>query len=184
MERVSLGVFCGSGPGNGENYMSQAYEFGKQMAENSMNLVYGGGAVGLMGAVAKGVMDHGGEVLGVIPHFLDTVEIANTTITKLVKVDSMHERKQVMYDNSDAFVALPGGIGTLDELFEIVTWAQLDQHICPCFIYNFQKYYDHLLLHLEHSCKEGLLSPDYVNWVSEINSFEDLVKKLDNSDLK
>lgn len=125
MKRIT--VFCGSSSGTKEIFRQKAYHLGEVLAENNIGLVYGGARIGLMGAVADGALSKGGEVIGVLPHFLSKVEIQHTSLTQLILVDSMHERKLKMNELSDGVIALPGGFGTLEELFEMLTWAQLDR---------------------------------------------------------
>lgn len=137
--------------------MRSATEVGQKLAENNIDLVYGGAQVGLMGAVADAVMAKGGKVTGVIPHFLSREEIAHHGLTELIRVESMHERKTKMAELADAFITLPGGYGTLEELFEIITWAQLGLHNKPIGILNLNGYYDCLIAQLDHMVKAGLL---------------------------
>lgn len=152
-------VFCGSSTGTNPAFAEAAREMGAYLAREGIGLVYGGGAVGLMGIVADAVLAGGGEVVGVIPRALATKEIAHAGLTELHVVASMHERKALMAERSDAFLALPGGFGTLEELFEVVTWAQLGFHPKPCGVLNVAGYYDHLLTFLDHSVAQGLLKP-------------------------
>lgn len=150
-------VFCASAPGFNDMYMRSATEVGHILVDNGIDLVYGGAQVGLMGAVANAVLEKGGKVTGVIPHFLSREEIAHNSLTKLIKVDSMHQRKTQMAELSDGFVTLPGGYGTLEELCEIITWAQLGLHNKPIGILNLNGYYDHFIAQLDHMVKAGLL---------------------------
>ena len=129
-------VFAGAAPGRDPSYIKAAYELGRLVAGHGMGLVYGGGSDGLMGQVASGAIDAGGHVTGIIPKFLDKVEIGHAGVTKLHVIDTMHQRKEMMYAESDAFVVLPGGLGTLDETMEITTWRQLDLHKKPVIILN------------------------------------------------
>lgn len=157
----SVCVFCGGNPGRNPAYLEAARSFGEQLARNGLELVYGGAQVGLMGAVADAALVHGGEVYGVIPEFIAAREIAHLGVTKLEVVSSMHERKAKMADRADAFVALPGGFGTLDEIFEILTWSQLGLHRKPCAVLNIAGYFDGLLTFLDHAAEEQLLRPEY-----------------------
>lgn len=143
-------VYCGSGPGTNPGFVQAATAFGKALAENGIGLVYGGGSIGLMGAVATGVLDHGGTVTGIIPDFLTARENAMKRAQELIVTKNMHERKQLMFDRSDAFVALPGGIGTLEELVEQMTWAQLGRHTKPILIANIEGFWNPLLALLNH----------------------------------
>jgi uncharacterized protein (TIGR00730 family) len=147
-------VFCGSSVGANPKYLAEAKSLGQQMAVGGWGLVYGGTSVGLMGATADAALADGAEVVGVLPQTLQDREIAHRGLTKLHLVGSMHERKALMASLSDAFIALPGGYGTLDEFFEIVTWAQLTIHSKPCVLINTDGYYDFLLRFLDHAAKE------------------------------
>jgi len=149
----SICVFCGSNPGANAEFSSLATAFGKEIAKQGLTLVYGGGKVGLMGAVADAALEHGGRVNGVIPEFLARKEVAHQGVTELEVVETMHQRKMRMFEQSDAFVALPGGLGTLEEIFEVVTWAQLGFHRKPCGFLNVAGYYDDLLSFLD-TCTE------------------------------
>ncbi|MCU1526249.1 MAG: uncharacterized protein JWP75_12 [Frondihabitans sp.] len=140
----TIAVFCGSSAGDDPVYLREAYRVGTILADRGIGLVYGGGHVGLMGAVADGVMEGGGTATGVIPHQLQSREESNYDITELIVVDSMHERKAIMAERSDAFLALPGGPGTLEEITEQWTWAQLGIHQKPCGVLNIDGYYDPL----------------------------------------
>jgi uncharacterized protein (TIGR00730 family) len=152
-------VFCGSSPGARPEYLAEAVALGRRLGEAGLGLVYGGAQVGLMGALADAALAHGSEVIGVIPRALAGVEVAHQGLTRLVVVSTMHERKALMAQEADAFVALPGGFGTLDEFFEILTWAQLGIHAKPCLLVNTGGYFDHLLRFLEVALDEGFLKP-------------------------
>ena len=154
----SVCVFCGSSPGTEPAYKDKARALGRTLAENGVRLVYGGGHVGLMGVVADATLGAGGEVVGVIPNALLEREIAHSGLTDLRVVDSMHERKALMSDLSEGFVALPGGTGTLEEFFEVLTWAQLGEHQKPCGLLNAAGYYDRLLSVFDHMVAKGFLS--------------------------
>jgi uncharacterized protein (TIGR00730 family) len=140
----SICVYCASGPGNDPTFMEAATRFGRILAENGVRLVYGGGSVGLMGALAESVLDHGGAVTGVIPDFLVNREHMLLRVQERVITRDMHERKWVMFERADAFVALPGGVGTLEELVEQLTWAQLGRHKKPILILNVARFWDPL----------------------------------------
>ena len=142
-------VYCGSGPGSDPAFVEAARKLGTIFAENNIGLVYGGGSVGLMGEIADAVLAGGGEVIGVIPSFLENREHANTR-GDLIIVRDMHERKQRMFDEADAFVALPGGVGTLEEVVEQMTWAQLGRHKKPILLANIQRFWDPLCALLDH----------------------------------
>ena len=143
-------VYCGSGPGTDPDFIDAARRFGKILAVEGIGLVYGGGSIGLMGAVSESVTTHGGHVTGIIPEFLKTKERVQRGAQELIVVPDMHVRKQTMFDRADAFVALPGGIGTLEELVEQLTWAQLGRHKKPILILNVKGFWDPLCALLEH----------------------------------
>lgn len=155
MNRIA--VFCGSSPGARPEYASAASELARALVHRGISLVYGGGRVGLMGRLAEAVIAEGGRVIGVIPKFLVDRELAYEGATELRAVDTMSERKAVMAELSDAFVALPGGYGTLDELIEMLTWTQLDIHRKPCGLVNTCGYYDALMAFVDHAIAEGFL---------------------------
>jgi uncharacterized protein (TIGR00730 family) len=155
MKRIC--VFCGSSPGSQPEYRACAEELGAELVRRSIGLVYGGGNVGLMGAIADSVLKAGGEAIGVIPEHLMNREIGHKRLTKLHIVRSMHARKALMADLSDAFIALPGGFGTLEEFFEVLTWSQLGLHTKPCGIVNALGYYTPLLAMLDHAVEERFL---------------------------
>jgi uncharacterized protein (TIGR00730 family) len=143
-------VYCGSGPGTNPHFVEAAVGLGKIMAENGIRLVYGGGSLGLMGAIATSVLDHGGLVTGIIPDFLTARENALTRVQEMIVTPDMHERKRLMFERSDAFVALPGGIGTLEELVEQLTWKQLGRHAKPVLLANIDGFWEPLLSLLAH----------------------------------
>ena len=153
----NLCVYCGSGPGKNPVYMAAAKSLGDAMVEAGIGLVYGGGSLGLMGEVAKTVLDAGGHVTGIIPEFLGTKERMLTGVNELIVTKSMHERKMTMFEHSTGFVALPGGIGTLEELTEISTWAQLDQHAKPIILCNIENYWEPYLTLLKHMRAERFI---------------------------
>ncbi len=153
-------VYCGSGPGTDPRFAKAAKAFGNILAQNGVGLVYGGGSIGLMGAVATGVLDHGGNVTGIIPDFLTARENALKRAQELIVTKNMHERKQLMFERSDAFVALPGGIGTLEELVEQLTWAQLGRHTKPILLANIADFWDPLLALLAHMHETAFIRPD------------------------
>lgn len=176
---MKLCVYCGSSRGKNDSYKILAIELGKTFAARNIGLVYGGGRVGLMGIIAETVMQHGGEVTGIIPQFLNESEgIAFDSITNVQVTDSMHARKAIMYDLADGFIALPGGYGTLDELFETVTWAQLGLHQKPIGILNTNGYYNHLIAHLELMVEEGFLSTKNRNMLLIADNLTDLLAKM------
>ncbi|SHJ63442.1 hypothetical protein SAMN02745146_3594 [Hymenobacter daecheongensis DSM 21074] len=156
----SVAVYCGASPGFNETYRQQADLMGQTLAQRSITLVYGGGRVGLMGAVADSVMRHGGQAIGVIPDFLANKELAHVGLTELHIVKSMHERKLLMADLAEGFIAMPGGFGTLEELFEVLTWGQLGLHKKPSGVFNVLGFYDHQLQFLDKMVTEGFLRPE------------------------
>lgn len=171
-------VYCGSGPGTDPQFMQAASALGKSFAEAGIGLVYGGGSIGLMGAVANGVLDHGGKVTGIIPDFLIAREHMLDRAQELIVTKNMHERKQLMFEHSDAFVALPGGIGTLEELVEQMTWAQLGRHAKPVLLANIGNFWEPLLSLLSHMRqKEFIRQGLAVNFLTA-NRVEDIVPKL------
>ncbi|HEX6241776.1 MAG TPA: TIGR00730 family Rossman fold protein [Polyangiales bacterium] len=156
---MRIAVFCGSSPGRDPSYLEQAAAFGRLLATRDVELVYGGAHVGLMGALADAVLAHGGRAIGVIPDSLVAREVAHRGLSELHVVASMHERKAMMADLSDAFVALPGGIGTLEELFEVWTWNQLGLHNKPCALLDINGFYAGLAGFLDHVVDQGFLKP-------------------------
>jgi len=156
----SIAVYCGSSAGTNPLYITQAQALAAAMVAQNLTLVYGGGRVGLMGTIADAVLALGGQVIGVIPDFLDARELAHKGCTELHVVKSMHERKLMMADRADGFIAMPGGYGTLEELFEVLTWGQLGLHQKPVALLNVDGYYDHLLLALDRMCDDQLLRPE------------------------
>ena len=157
MKRIC--VFCGSNAGARSEYAEAARALATVLAERKLGIVYGGGNVGLMGVLADAALEHGGEVIGVIPQKLVDKEVAHRGVTELLVVETMHERKALMNDLSDAFLALPGGFGTLDEFFEVLTWSQLGFHGKPCALLNVAGYYDGMLAMLDHAVTERFLRP-------------------------
>lgn len=156
-----LAIFCGSSNGSSKVYKEDAIKLGKELAKREITLVYGGASVGIMGAVADSVLNEGGEVIGVIPKLLEDREISHTNLTELYIVDTMHERKAKMAELADGFIALPGGPGTLEEFFEVFTWAQIGLHQKPCGILNINNYYNPLLDLLDHMVEQEFLQEKY-----------------------
>ncbi|MBN8893456.1 MAG: TIGR00730 family Rossman fold protein [Rhodanobacter sp.] len=154
---TAICVYCGSNSGRHPEYAEQARAFGSEMARRGIALVYGGGKVGLMGVVADAVLAGGGKVIGVIPRQLVELEVAHPGLSELVVVETMHQRKTRMYELSDAFVALPGGFGTMDEMFEMLTWAQLGLHRYPCAFLDVRGYYRDLRTLMEHMVDESFV---------------------------
>jgi uncharacterized protein (TIGR00730 family) len=154
----SITVFCGASEGNIPIYKEVGFQTGKLLASRSIEVVFGGGKIGIMGAVADGALSEGGVVTGVIPKFLRTKEVTHYGVTNLHVVDTMHERKMLMHRLSQGVIALPGGYGTLDELFEILTWGQLGMHEYPIGLLNVNGYFNHLVNFVHHMCNEGFLN--------------------------
>lgn len=161
MKMKTIAVFCGSSAGNDPIYVQQAKSLGEKLVAEGINLVYGGSTVGCMGAVADAVMEAGGKVIGVIPKKLVSVELAHEHLTELHVVDTMHERKALMADYADGFIALPGGTGTLEEWFEAITWAQLGYHKKPCGLLNINSYYTPLISLFDHMIEHGFVKREY-----------------------
>ena len=155
MKRIT--IFCGSSAGHDDLYLNHACLLGKTLADRGIGLVYGGAGVGLMGAVADGALSTGGEVIGVLPNILRPRELAHQGLTRLIMVETMHERKTKMFELCDGFIALPGGFGTMEELFEVITWAQLGLHKKPIGLLNINGYYDALIQLLSTMVDHGFL---------------------------
>lgn len=173
-----IAVFCGSSRGTERIFEEQAYELGKTLAIQNIELVYGGANVGLMGTVANGVMENGGKAIGVLPAFLKKVEIANLNLTELVMVDTMHQRKAKMNELSDGVIALPGGFGTLEEFFEMLTWAQLGLHRKPVALLNVDGFYDALLALVDTMVDRGFLRKENREMLLVSDNIEDLLDKM------
>ena len=171
-------VYCGSGPGTNPHFVEAAIALGKIMAENGIRLVYGGGSVGLMGALAESVLDHGGIVTGVIPEFLVNREHLLVRVQERIITPDMHERKRVMFERADAFVALPGGVGTLEELVEQLTWAQLGRHRKPILIANIDHFWDPLCALLDHMEKLQFIRAGLNVNLLVADRIEDVLPKL------
>ncbi len=172
-------VFCGSSPGAGTEYLRAAQELGGTLARRGITLVYGGARVGLMGQAARAAIQAGGQVIGVIPKSLVDMEVAETGITTLHVVGSMHERKALMAEISDGFIALPGGIGTIEEFFEILTWGQLGFHHKPCGLLNIQGYFDHLLAFLDGMVEQEFIDTDHRKMVLNDTTVDGLLERFD-----
>jgi len=171
-------VYCGSGPGTNPLFVEAAIALGKALAENSIRLVYGGGSIGLMGAVATSVLDHGGTVTGIIPDFLTARENALTRIQEMIVTPDMHERKRLMFERSDAFVALPGGIGTLEELVEQLTWQQLGRHSKPILLANIDDFWEPLLALFTHMRATQFIRPNLAVEILKAERVEDILPRL------
>ena len=175
-----VSVFCGSSPGAAQVYMEEAELLGSEVARNGLTLVYGGAKVGIMGAVANAALKAGGKVIGVIPKMLMGRENAHTGLTELIVVNSMHERKAKMEQLSDGFITLPGGPGTMEEFFEIYTWAQLGEHQKPIGMLNSNNYYDKLLTFFDHMIEEQFLKPEYQSMIIVEKDPQQLLEKFRN----
>jgi uncharacterized protein (TIGR00730 family) len=171
-------VYCGSGPGSNPRFIEAAIALGKVLAENRIRLVYGGGSIGLMGALAASVLDHGGTVTGIIPDFLTSRENALTRVQELIVTPDMHERKRLMFERSDAFVALPGGVGTLEELVEQLTWKQLGRHTKPILLANIDGFWEPLLALLAHMRATQFIRPTLAVDVLKAERVEDILPRL------
>ena len=176
---MKIAVFCGSSTGNNPSYINAAKKLGAFFGENGIDLVYGGGKVGLMGAIADAVLESGGKVFGVIPEYLKEKEIEHTGLTELFVVADMHERKAKMASMADAFVALPGGAGTLEEFFEVWTWAQLGHHSKPCALYNTNGFYQDLLAMVTNMTNSGFMSEEYANMLILADTPKELVRCIE-----
>lgn len=171
-------VFCGAQNAVPKEHLEMARALGNDMAKAGKKLVYGGGDCGLMGAVANGVIEKGGETIGVFPRSLGRIEVEHKGLTTMHMVDSMHERKQIMYDNAEVFVILPGGFGTLDEMFEVITWRQIKIHEKLVVIYNHNGYWDHLITLMEHMVNIGFAKPETRQFYTVVNTKEELYQLL------
>ena len=179
MKYQSLALYCGSSVGNNPAYAQEAAHFGEMCARKSLTLYYGGGSIGLMGAAANAALDNGGKVIGVAPDFFTKGEVLATNITEMILEKTMSERKQLLEEKEDAFVVFPGGYGTMDELFEMITDAQLGLHFKPIAVYNYLGFYDLLLKQLDKFMEEGFLRPFHHSLLISAGNLEELFEKLD-----
>ena len=171
-------VYCGSGPGTNPNFIEAAKALGKALAESKIRLVYGGGSLGLMGAVATSVLDHGGTVTGIIPDFLRMRENALTRVQEMVVTPDMHERKRLMFERSDAFVALPGGLGTLEELVEQLTWQQLGRHAKPVLLANVDGFWEPLFSLVAHMRQTQFIRAGLSVDILKADKIEEIIPRL------
>ncbi len=171
-------VYCGSGPGTNPRFIEAAIALGRTLAENGIRLVYGGGSIGLMGAVATSVLDHGGTVTGIIPDFLTSREQALKRVQEMIVTPDMHERKRLMFERSDAFVALPGGVGTLEELVEQLTWQQLGRHTKPVLLANIDGFWEPLLALLAHMRATEFIRPSLSLDILKAERVEEILPRL------
>jgi len=176
----SITVFCGSSFGSDDVYKEQAALLGRTLAKQNIQLIYGGANVGLMGAVADGALNEGGKVVGVIPHFLQSKEIAHNQLTELILVETMHERKTRMNDLCDGVIVLPGGYGTLEEFFEMITWAQLGLHKKPIGILNIDGFYDNLIKLVQTMVDKGFLKQINREMLLISNTIDELLEMMRN----
>jgi uncharacterized protein (TIGR00730 family) len=178
---MRIAVFCGSADGRADSrYKTAAFHLGQVLAQRDIEVVYGGGRVGLMGAVASGALSVGGKVIGVLPKGLADRELAHAELTELRVVETMHQRKALMSDLADAFIALPGGVGTFEEIFEIWCWAQLGIHHKPFGLLSIDGYYDKLVDFIQHSREEGFVRPEYVEMLMVADNPEGLLSKFES----
>lgn len=177
-EIQTICVYCGSGPGTDPAFIEAARALGREIARSGVRLVYGGGSLGLMGALAAAVLDHGGEVTGVIPEFLTARERMFTRAQETIVTRDMHERKQIMFERADAFVALPGGIGTLEETIEQMTWAQLGRHRKPILLANIKGFWDPLCALLDHMRELAFIRPGLMVDPLVASRVEDIIPML------
>ncbi len=175
-----IALYCGSRSGNKPIYQEKAIALAQGLAKQGFGLVYGGASIGLMGQVADAMISHGGEAVGVIPEFMLDYEIAHHQLTELHVVQTMHERKALMAERASAFVALPGGLGTFEEILEVATWGQLNQHQKPMMIYNVNGFYDALITQLDHAVEEGFLPPQHRAKVIVCNHAEQIYSAIAN----
>lgn len=180
MKYQSLALYCGSSVGNNPAYAEEAARFGELCARKSLTLYYGGGSIGLMAAAADAALSHGGRVIGVAPDFFTKGKILATNLSEMIMVKTMSERKQLLEERADAFVVFPGGFGTMDEFFEMVTDAQLGMHFKPIVIYNYNGYYDLLIQLLDKFLAEGFLHPFHHRLVVYADNLDDLFRVIDN----
>ena len=171
-------VYCGSGPGTNHRFVEAATALGKILADDGVSLVYGGGSNGLMGAIAKSTLDHGGNVIGIIPEFLIARENALARVQELIVTPDMHERKRLMFERSDAFVALPGGVGTLEELVEQLTWQQLGRHSKPILLANIDGFWEPLLVLLAHMRATQFIRPNLAVEILKAERVQDILPSL------
>ncbi|WP_288410016.1 TIGR00730 family Rossman fold protein [Acinetobacter soli] len=175
-----IALYCGSRVGNKPIYRETAIELAQGIAEHGFGIVYGGASIGLMGQVADTVLEHGGEVVGVIPEFMLDYEVAHSKLTELHVVQTMHERKAMMAERAGAFVALPGGLGTFEEILEIATWGQLNQHQKPMILFNVNGFYDALIAQLDHAVAEGFLPPQHRAKLIVCDTFDEIYGAVKN----
>ena len=172
-------VYCGANSGNKPIYKETAKNLGLIFVKKGIRLIYGGGSLGLMGEISTTVMENGGEVTGIIPHFLDKLEVGNPNLSEVIKVDTMHQRKALMEELCDAIITIPGGYGSMDELFEIMSWSQLGLHNKPVGLLNVNHFYDHLIQQLDVMVEEGFLRAENRTLLIVDESIDGLLSKMD-----
>jgi uncharacterized protein (TIGR00730 family) len=177
---TSICVFCGSSEGNDIQIIEAATQLGKVLATNNIELVYGAAKIGIMGLVAKSTLAHEGKVIGIIPEFLKLKEVVHLGLTELITTENMHDRKLLMQKRSDGFITMPGGMGTMEEFFELLTWLQLGLHSKPIGLLNVNHYYDDLILMLEKMVKKGFLSMDNLGLLIVDDQIDHLLEKMKN----
>lgn len=175
----SLLVYCGANPGNKPIYKEMAVSLGEEMVKRDMRLIYGGGSLGLMGTIANTVLENGGEVVGIIPEFLDKMEVGHPNLTEMHVVETMHERKALMEKMCDGIVTMPGGYGSMDELFEILSWSQLGLHTKPVGLLNVNGFYDLMIRQLDHMTEEGFLKQQNREILQVSGSVDELFTLMD-----
>lgn len=178
---MNVAIYCGSQSGKNPIYVTKAKELGETLAEKGFGIVYGGSRIGLMGEVANSALEKKGKVIGVMPEHLKRKEIVHLNLTEIHYVDSMHTRKAMMADLADAFVALPGGCGTLDEYFEAFTWAQIGLHNKPVILYNINHFYDKLISHFQLMIDEGFIRKEQESIFKVANTIDELIQILENT---
>lgn len=174
----SICVFCGSSEGNDNEIISAASQLGEALAKNDITLVYGAAKIGIMGLIAKSALESNGKVIGIIPEFLKLKEVVHLGLTELITTQNMHDRKLLMQNKSDGFITMPGGMGTMEELFEIITWLQLGLHSKPIGLLNVNHYYDDLILMLEKMVKKGFLSMENFELLIVDDQIDNLLIKM------
>ncbi|WP_082232020.1 TIGR00730 family Rossman fold protein [Halobacillus massiliensis] len=178
MKKIS--VFAGSSEGHDPDFTQHAKQLGQAFAEKNIELIYGGAKSGLMGQLADSILEAGGKVTGIMPTPLFDKEIVHTGVTSFIEVDTMHQRKEKMNELADGFIALPGGFGTLEELFETITWAQIGLHVKPIGVFNIKGYYTPIMKLMDHSIEAGFVSPEHKNLLIESSDAHDLLSLLEN----
>lgn len=180
IQQKRMAVYCGSSNRVDESYKALAFNVGEELAQRNIGVVYGGGNVGLMKAVADGALSVGGEVVGVIPKSLETLELAHPSLTKLFVTQGMHERKAMMAQLSDAFIGLPGGYGTMEEVMEVVTWTQINVQSKPIGLLNHKGFYNGILQWVDHAAQEGFIRPAHRQLLCSSDNITDLLSDMNN----